>query len=102
MNKDSHAELVDTVRRLRDILPYVKDWRPWQREIRRLERNIIKLRKNRFTKIARTLEESLPTLKSVLDEEKTIHAFTINRLVAKLENSTTKKRLRRRKSANMN
>ena len=99
MNKESDAELEDTVRRLRNILPYLRDWRPWQREIRRLESNIVKLRKNRFTKLARTLEESLPILKSVLDEEKAIHAFTINRLVAKLEEvDREKKTLRRRKS----
>ncbi len=85
MSHDREAELEDTVRRLRNILPYLKDWNPWAREIRRLERNIVKLRKNRYPKLARTLEESLSTLKSVLDEEKTEHAFTVNQLVAKLD-----------------
>ncbi len=85
MSKDGQAELEDTVRRFRNILPYLKDWNPWQREIFRLERNIVKLRKNRYPKLARTLEESLPMLKSVLAEEKTEHAFTVNQLVARLD-----------------
>ncbi len=85
MSKDKQADLEDTVRRFRNILPYLKDWNPWQREIFRLERNIVKLRKNRYPKLAKTLEESLPMLKSVLDEEKSEHAFTVNQLVAKLD-----------------
>ncbi len=85
MSKDRQANLEDTVRRFRNILPYLKDWHPWQREICRLERNMVKLRKNRYPKLARTLEESLALLKSVLDEEKTKHAFTVNQLVAKLD-----------------
>lgn len=85
MTKDRQAYLEDTARRFRNILPYLKDWNPWQREIRRLERNSVKLRKNRYPKLARTLEESLPMLKSVLDEEKNEHAFTVNQLVARLD-----------------
>ncbi len=85
MSKDGQAELEDTVRRFRNILPYLKDWNPWQREIFRLERNIVKLRKNRYPKLARTLEESLLMLKSVLAEERTEHAFTVNQLVARLD-----------------
>ncbi len=46
---------------------------------------MVKLRRNRYPKLARTLGESLPMLKSVLDEEKTEHAFTVNQLVAKLD-----------------
>ncbi len=83
MSKDRQVVLEHTVRRFRNILPYLKDWNAWQRKIRRLERNVVKLRKNRFTKLARTLEESLPMLKSVLDEEKAEHAFTV-RLIARL------------------
>jgi hypothetical protein len=97
MNKDRHADLEDTVRRFRNILPYLKDWNPWQREIRRLERNILKLRKNRYRKLARTLEESLALLKAVLGEEKTEHAFTVNQLVTKLDKlDRGNKALRRR------
>ena len=84
MNKQRQAELEDTVMSLRKLLPYLKDWEAWQREIRRLEVNIVKLRKHRFTRLARTLEESLPILKTILHEEKTEHAFTVNELVAKL------------------
>ncbi len=97
MSKDRQAELEDTVRRFRNILPYLKDWNPWQREILRLERNIVKLRKNRYPKLAKTLEESLALLKPVLDEEKTQHAFTANQLVAKLDKLDRKpKAIRRR------
>jgi hypothetical protein len=85
MSRDRQADLEDTIRKLRNILPYLKDWNPWQKEILRLERNIVKLRKNRYPKLARTLEQSLSMLKTVLDEVKTEHAFTVNQLVAKLD-----------------
>ena len=68
----------------RNLLPYLKDWEAWQREVRRLERNILKLRKHRFHRLAKTLEDSLPVLRLSLTEEKKEHAFTMNRLVAKL------------------
>ncbi len=86
MNRERQAELEDTVRNLRKLLPYFKDWEAWQREIRRLEKNTVKLRKHRFARLASTLEKSLPRLKSVLNEEKTEHAFTVNKLVAELNN----------------
>jgi hypothetical protein len=93
MNRERQLELEDTVRDLRRLLPYFKDWESWQREIRRLEGNIVKLRRHRFARLARTLEESLPRLKSVLSEEKTEHAFTINQLITELN------RLERRNKA---
>ena len=86
MNRERQLELEDTVRNLRKLLPYFKDWEAWQREIRRLERNTVKLRNHRFARLARTLEESLPRLRSVLSEEKTEHAFTINQLIIELNN----------------
>lgn len=85
MSEKSRTELEETVRCLRNLLPYLKDWEAWQREIRRLERNEIKLRKHRFVKLAKTLDESLSRFKSVLQEERTVHAFTVNQLVAKLD-----------------
>jgi len=85
MNRERQAELDDTVRSFRKLLPYFKDWEAWQKEISRLERNTVKLRKHRFAKLAKTLEESLPRLKSVLREEKTEHAFTVNKLIAELD-----------------
>ena len=84
MNRGKTARLDRTVKDLRNLLPYFKDWDAWQREVRRLERNIVKLRRHRFTKLARTLEASLPALKMVLNEEKRVHAFTVNRLIARL------------------
>ncbi len=58
---------------------------------------MVKLRENRYPKLAKTLEESLTMLKSVLDEEKTEHAFTVNQLVTKLDKLDRRhKTLRRR------
>ena len=81
----SRTELEATVKSFRNLLPYLKDWDAWQKEIRRLERNILKLRKHRFQRLARTLENSLPVLNLSLNEERKEHAFTVNRLVARLE-----------------
>jgi hypothetical protein len=101
MNRERQAELEDTVRSFRRLLPYFKDWEAWQSEIRRLEGNIVKLRKHRYTRLARTLEESLPRLKSVLSEEKTEHAFTVNKLVAELNRLERRNKARsRRKTLN--
>ncbi len=83
-----------TVRSFRNLLPYLKDWEAWQREVRRLERNAIKLRKRRFHRLAKTLEDSLRVLKFSLNEERKKHAFTVNKLVARLdrENRTRESR----------
>ena len=97
MNREMQAELEDTVRSFRKLLPYFKDWEAWQNEIRRLERNIVKLRKHRFARLARTLDESLPTLKSVLNEEKTEHAFTVNKLIAKLDKLDRRNKVEQRR-----
>ncbi len=70
---------------LRNLLPYIKDWEAWQREVRRLEQNVVKLRRHKFVRLARTLEDSLPILRSVLKEEKLNHQFTVNRSIAELD-----------------
>ena len=85
------TELDPTVRKFRNLLPYLKYWGEWQREIRRLERNIVKLRRHRFTKLSKTLAESLPTLKSALDEERVEHAFTVNELIERLDKMDNRK-----------
>jgi len=85
MNGKADVELKKMVRDLRNLLPYLKDWNAWQRELARLERNSIKLRKHRYAKLARTLEESLSTLRTVLNEERKTHAFTVNRLMIRLD-----------------
>ena len=80
----SRVESKIVIRSLRNLLPYFKDWNAWNSEIRRLERNLVTLRRHRYRKLAMTLENALPVLRTILDEEKKDHAFTINRLVAKL------------------
>src|SRR2546426_3292916 len=85
MSRKADVELKKMVRDLRNLLPYLKDWNAWQRELARLERNSIKLRKHRYAKLARTLEESLSTLRTVLNEERKTHAFTVNRLMIRLD-----------------
>jgi hypothetical protein len=85
MSRKADVELKEILRDLRNLLPYLKDWNGWQRELARLERNSVKLRKHRYAKLARTLERSLSILRTVLDEERKSHAFTVNRLIIKLE-----------------
>jgi len=85
MSRKTDLELKEVVHGLRNLMPYLKDWNAWQRELARLERNIVKLRKHRYAKLARTLEESLSTLRTVLDEERKTHAFTVNRLMIRLD-----------------
>ena len=94
MNRNRIVRLERTARDLRNLLPYFRDWTAWQREIARLERNIVKLRKHRFTKLAKTLDMSLPTLKTVLNEEKREHAFTVNQLIARLSREETRRHRR--------
>src|SRR3989441_7463304 len=84
MSGNADAKLRKMVRDLRNLLPSLKDWDAWQRELARLERNSVKLRKHRYAQLARTLEESLSTLRTVLDEERKTHAFTVNRLMIRL------------------
>ncbi len=90
------SKLKMTLRDLRNILPYLKDWDQWQREIARLERNMVKLRKHRFNKLGRTLENSLITLRRVLNEEKKQHAFTVNHLLMRLSKQDNLRRSRKR------
>jgi len=84
MSRRADVERKKMVRGLRNLLPYLKDWNSWQRELVRLERNSVLLRKHRYVKLARTLEGSLSILRTVLDEEKKEHAFTVNRLIVRL------------------
>ncbi|TMI54929.1 hypothetical protein E6H18_10365 [Candidatus Bathyarchaeota archaeon] len=84
MAKDADVERKKIVQGLRNLLPYLKDWNAWQREVVRLEKNVVKLRKHRYGKLARTLEDSLSILRLVLDEERKVHAFTVNRLIIRL------------------
>jgi len=84
MKLSSRVELKIVIRSLRNLLPYFKDWNDWNAEIRRLERNLVALRRHRYRKLARTLENALPVLRTILNEERKEHAFTINRLVARL------------------
>ena len=84
MSRRADVERKKMVRGLRNLLPYLKDWNSWQRELVRLERNSVLLRKHRYAKLARTLEGSLSILRTVLDEEKKEHAFTVNRLIVRL------------------
>ncbi|OLD04532.1 MAG: hypothetical protein AUJ07_03815 [Crenarchaeota archaeon 13_1_40CM_3_53_5] len=84
MSGNADAKLRKMVRDLRNLLPSLKDWDAWQRELARLERNSVKLRRHRYAKLARTLEESQPILRMVLDEEKKMHAFTVKRLITRL------------------
>lgn len=85
MAGDADVERKKIVRGLRNLLPYIKDWNAWQRELVRLEKNAVKLRRHRYRKLARTLEESLSILRLVLDEERKVHAFTVNRLIIRLD-----------------
>lgn len=91
---DVNVEVERMVLGLRNLLPYLKDWDAWQRELRRLENNIAKLRKHRYGKLARTLQESLLILRIVLAEERKVHAFTVNRLIIRLDgdDKTSRKR----------
>jgi len=82
---NSPLEPVATAKGFRNLLPYLKDLDAWQREVRRLERNVVKLRKHRYHKLAKTLEDSLHVLKLSLSEERKEHAFTVNRLLAKID-----------------
>lgn len=85
VDSNDQADLARTVSSLRNLLPYIKDWEAWQREVRRLERNVVKLRRHKELRLARTLEDSLPALKSVLSEEKVHHQFSVNRSIAELD-----------------
>jgi len=85
MSRRADVEPKKMVRGLRNLLPYLKDWNAWQRELVRLEKNSVLLRKHRYVKLARTLEGSLSILRKVLDEERKEHAFTVNRLIIRLE-----------------
>ncbi len=42
MTGNRQAESEETLKGLRNLLPYLKNWSAWQGEIRRLERNIVK------------------------------------------------------------
>jgi len=84
MKLSSRVESKIVIRSLRNLLPYFKDWNAWNSEIRRLERHLVTLRRHRYRKLAMTLENALPVLRTILNEERKEHAFTINRLVAKL------------------
>ena len=74
-----------TLRSFLNLLPYLKDWEDWQVEVHRLEGDIVKLRNHGEEKLARTLEDSLPTLKSALKAERENHQFTVNKFIRELE-----------------
>ncbi len=95
MKPSRQKELETTVEAFRNLLPYLKDWNAWQREVMRLQRNILKLRKHRFHRLAKTLEDSLPVLRISLKKEKKEHAFTVNRLVARLDRGNTTRQSKR-------
>ncbi len=84
MRPKSRAGSKRATRHLRNLLPYFMDWNDWNTELLRLEGNVVTLRRHRFRKLARTLEDALPVLRAILDEERKEHAFSVNSLLAKL------------------